>query len=184
MPGRRFGRCSRTAGSRRTCSDSVGDEEVRALASEYSTFALRVNDAAAAAFHTAPATIKKSDLFAAIEDATHVLVVLPQKPQATTTRSIAAEAATRGVTVEFFEITVLQYNVMRHKYVPRHERVPPEEVPALLRTYFLKSKFHLPVILETDPVARYLAMRPGDVVRITRPSANAGVAVFYRVCKA
>jgi len=162
----------------------IGDLEVRELAKDFTTFGITINETSAVAFHTSSTTIKKTDLFNAVDGAVHVILVFHTKPQGTTTRSITAEGATKGVTFEFFELTPLQYNVSRHVYVPRHEKVPREGVEAILKTYYLKSKFHLPQILESDPMARYLGLKHGDVVKITRPSHNCGNTVFYRCCRA
>lgn len=161
----------------------IGDLEVRELAQEFTTFGVTINDTTAVAFHTSSTTIKKTDLFNAIDDATHVILVFHSKPQGTTTRSIESEGATKGVKFEFFELTALQYNVSQHVYVPKHEKVARENVDAILKTYYLKSKFHLPQILESDPMARYLGLKHGDVVKITRASQNCGKTVFFRVCR-
>ena len=162
----------------------IGDMEVRELAQEFTTFGITINETTAVAFHTSSTTIKKTDLFNAIDDATHVILVFHTKPQGTTTRSITGEGASKGVTFEFFELTALQYNVSNHIYVPKHEKVSREDVDAILKTYYLKSKFHLPQILENDPMARYLGLKHGDVVKITRPSQNSGKTIFYRCCRA
>ena len=37
-------------------------------------------------------------------------------------------------------------------------------------------KFHV------DPIARCIGAVPGDIIKITRPSASAGEAIIYRVC--
>lgn len=164
-------------------ASGIGDQEVAALAQEFTTFGVTINATTAVAFHISSTTVKKNELFNAIDDASHVILVFHTKPQGTTTRSITSEGAGKGVTFEFFDLTSLQYNVTRHVYVPRHEKVPADQVAEILKTYYLKSKFHLPQITESDPVSRYLGIKHGDVVRITRGSLNCGKTVFYRCCR-
>ena len=166
-----------------SAASGIGDQEVHALANEFTTFGITINETTAVAFHTSATTVKKPDLFNSIEDSKHAIVVFHTKPQGTTTRSITSEGATKGITFEFFDLTSLQYNVSRHVYVPKHEIVPRAEVPGLLKTYYLKSKFHLPQILESDPMSRYLGLKHGDIVKITRASMNSGVTVVYRCCR-
>ena len=40
----------------------------------------------------------------------------------------------------------------------------------------------IPHILESDPVAMFIGLRPGDVCKITRPSQSAGKIIVYRLC--
>ena len=47
--------------------------------------------------------------------------------------------------------------------------------------YYIKEE-NLPVILRDDAMARYLGLRPGEVVRILRPSPTSGTYVSYRIC--
>ncbi len=106
------------------------------------------------------------------------IVVARERPNAATLRSLA-EA---GREVQFFDVRELQYNVTRHTLVPRHEPLPEPEVEQLLARLQLRSRYLLPRIESTDPVARYLGLRPGNVVRITSASPSAGTYTRLRVC--
>ena len=88
-----------------------------------------------------------------------------------------------GLDVEFFDIRELQYNVSKHELVPKHEPIRDEaEIASILDQYFLRSRFQLPLILTSDPMASYLALKHGQLVRITRNSPSAGFHVIYRCC--
>jgi DNA-directed RNA polymerase subunit H (RpoH/RPB5) len=176
--------------------DGVGDVEVAALAAAGPTFGVAVNASLAAVFHGATQTVKKADVFAAAGAATRVLLVLNTqpygaastpasvaKPNIATVKSLEHEAAARGVALEIFTLRELQYNISRHAMVPRHVRLTAEEERALLRDLCLKAKTQLPSISKTDPVARYLGLAPGDVVRIERPSLTSGRSIAYRCCR-
>jgi DNA-directed RNA polymerase subunit H (RpoH/RPB5) len=90
-----------------------------------------------------------------------------------------------GLDVEFFDIRELQYNVSKHVLVPKHEPIREEaEINAILEMYDLKTPYQLPSILTTDPMTAYLALKPGQLVRITRNSPTAGVTIVYRCCRA
>lgn len=114
------------------------------------------------------------------DDIHTVLVVVKDMP---TPAARASVQTIRDVAVEFFDIRQLQYNPARHVLVPKHEPVRDEaEIQAILSHYFVKSRFQLPIILTTDPMAVYLALKHGQLVRITRTSPTAGVHTFYRCC--
>lgn len=85
--------------------------------------------------------------------------------------------------VQVFKAKELMFNISRHHLVPKHELVLDKEVPALLELYQVKATA-LPQILQTDPMAKYLGARPGQLVKITRSSPTAGEAVVYRLCVA
>jgi DNA-directed RNA polymerase I, II, and III subunit RPABC1 len=85
--------------------------------------------------------------------------------------------------VQMFLISELQINVSKHTLVPLHEPIRDEaEIEAVLQRYQLKSRFQLPLLLSSDAMAKYLALKPGQVVRITRPSPSAGTYIQYRCC--
>lgn len=81
-----------------------------------------------------------------------------------------------------FWILELQYNITKHSFVPKHTIVSDTEKADVLSKYKVKLK-ELPVILSTDPVARYLGLKQGQLVRIERPSPSSGTYVTYRCCR-
>lgn len=84
---------------------------------------------------------------------------------------------------QVFDMNELQFNAARHSLVPKHEPIRGEaEIDAIIKACFVKTKFQLPLILSTDTMARYLALKPGELVRITRLSPSAGISTSYRCC--
>jgi DNA-directed RNA polymerase I, II, and III subunit RPABC1 len=85
--------------------------------------------------------------------------------------------------LQVFDIKQLQFNISHHVLVPKHELVNDEaEVKDIVERFSIKSKFQLPIILKTDAMAKYLGLKNGDIVRITRTSPTAGEYISYRCC--
>jgi DNA-directed RNA polymerases I, II, and III subunit RPABC1 len=82
--------------------------------------------------------------------------------------------------VQAFSEVELSFNITRHCLVPKHEVLNQDEKKQIIRQYRVTSK-HFPLMLVSDPVARYYGLLPGAMVRITRPSPTAGTHVLYRV---
>ena len=64
-------------------------------------------------------------------------------------------------------------DIMTHYLMPMYEvvdKLPPQ----------VASVDSLPVMLTTDPVARYLGLRPGAIVKAVRPNASSGTDITYR----
>ncbi len=70
-------------------------------------------------------------------------------------------------------------NTLEHELVPKHEVLSQEEVVELLRSLGVRPE-QLPWIRASDPVARELGVKPGDIVRIIRKSPTAGESIAYR----
>lgn len=88
-----------------------------------------------------------------------------------------------NISIEIHLISRLQFNITKHVLVPKHEVIKDKSViDQLVQAYKIKSKTQFPIILKSDPIARYYAMKTGDVVRITRTSETAGEYVIYRCC--
>lgn len=85
---------------------------------------------------------------------------------------------------QLFRLKELMFNVSHHTLVPRHIPIRDKaEIAKVLERWYVKALNQLPVILASDPMARYLALRPGELVRIDRPSPSAGTYQTYRCCQ-
>lgn len=82
--------------------------------------------------------------------------------------------------VELFYVSELRIDITQHQMVPRHIRLSSSERDAVLKKYAAKEQ-HMPKILLTDPMARYMGLRQGDMVRIERKMSNQGELPMYRI---
>ena len=87
----------------------------------------------------------------------------------------------KGYFVQIISLTQLLINIVEHRDVPKHEVITEVEKKELLEKYYI-TESNLPNILRDDPMAVYLGLTPGEIVRILRPSPTSGTYVSYRIC--
>ena len=84
--------------------------------------------------------------------------------------------------IQFFEINDLVSNPLKHFLQPRFDIIPEEDIEGLLKSLYIRSKAQLPIMkYHVDMAARFMGLLPGMIVKITRPSPNAGFYETYRV---
>ncbi|MSS86786.1 MAG: DNA-directed RNA polymerase subunit H [Thaumarchaeota archaeon] len=72
-----------------------------------------------------------------------------------------------------------QVLVPDHIYVPKHEIILKSEAEEVLKKYNCKPT-ELPLIFVNDPAIVGLGVKPGDMLKITRPSSTSGESLYYR----
>ena len=82
--------------------------------------------------------------------------------------------------VECFNISELMVNITEDAYVTKQILLSVDQSKKLMKRYRIKES-QLPKILHSDPVAKYLGLKRGDVVKIIRSSETAGKYVTYRI---
>jgi DNA-directed RNA polymerase I, II, and III subunit RPABC1 len=71
-------------------------------------------------------------------------------------------------------------NITRHELVPDHVILSDKEKQQILSKYEIKPS-QLPKMLTSDPVARSIGAKAGEIVKITRESHTAKQSTAYRL---
>lgn len=70
--------------------------------------------------------------------------------------------------------------VKDHELVPEHVLLSAEEGETVLKTYGIEAP-QLPKIHVSDPVAKEIGAKVGDIIRVVRRSPTAKQSIFYRL---
>jgi len=93
------------------------------------------------------------------------------------TQAAKTQAKRRGI--ELIPRLFPSFNIFEHALVPKHEIVSAEEREKVLTEYRVQP-YQLPRLNASDPAAKAIDAKPGDIVRITRSSQTAGKYTTYR----
>jgi DNA-directed RNA polymerase subunit H len=91
----------------------------------------------------------------------------------------AVKQSAKKKNIELLPRTFPVFDIFEHKLVPKHEILTQEEKDQILTRYKLQP-YQLPQIKSSDPAVKAIDAQPGDVLRIIRKSATAGIHVAYR----
>mmetsp|Transcript_20537 Transcript_20537/g.23713 ORF Transcript_20537/g.23713 Transcript_20537/m.23713 type:complete len:205 (-) Transcript_20537:29-643(-) len=108
----------------------------------------------------------------------HCILVVKGKVTPSAEKAVREFEST--LTIEIFHEKQFYVNITRHEYVPKHIILTNDEKKELLKRYKVKD-FQLPKIIKDDPIARYLGLKRGQVVKIIRRSETAGKYITYRL---
>ena len=87
-----------------------------------------------------------------------------------------------GGQLQYFTLRQLMFNPTKHEYVPIHTKLTEEEVKEFMKEYMTRTKIHMHVILQSDPIAKWIGLKHGDIVKINRYNENSGESFSYRSC--
>tara|TARA_B110000971_G_scaffold35732_2_gene33901 strand:+ start:641 stop:1195 length:555 start_codon:yes stop_codon:yes gene_type:complete len=156
----------------------ISDVELTAMVKTNPIFSIKVNDELRLIYYLA-LKFKIADLKKFISEDEKVIIIFKEKINNLNIKNIK-ESTTAGL--EIFNLKELLYNISKHELVPKHEIIGEDELSSLLDIYKIKQKSQLPILLRTDPMARYLDVKAGEIVKITRASPTAGETIVYRYC--
>lgn len=72
-------------------------------------------------------------------------------------------------------------SILEHELVPKHEILPKEDADAVLNKLGITAENLPKIILDSDPVAKAIGAKRGNILKILRKSPTAGETVYYRV---
>lgn len=125
------------------------------------------------------------DLFISSETLTKndtLFIIIKEFPNETMINELKHIWETDGIFIVIECIQQLQFNILKHTYVPNHIIISEEEVQDVMNKYNITNKNNFPDISRFDPVARVIGLRPGQVCKIIRPSKTAIESLYYRIC--
>lgn len=86
-----------------------------------------------------------------------------------------------GIFAQIFGLENFMFNISRHIFVPKHTILSAAEVAKLMKEQNCRLE-DLPKIKREDPMAKYIGLRPKQVVKIESINATTGVGTTYRTC--
>lgn len=72
-------------------------------------------------------------------------------------------------------------SILEHELVPKHEILQKEDADAILKKLGITPENLPKIILDSDPVAKAIGAKRGNILKILRKSPTAGETVYYRV---
>tara|TARA_Y100000389_G_scaffold73037_1_gene69737 strand:- start:34 stop:621 length:588 start_codon:yes stop_codon:yes gene_type:complete len=161
--------------------NSINEQELILLHNENQIFDIKVNDELKVVYYMAN-KIKIQNIKPFIDEENDKNVIFISKEKLTTNNYKSfSDFKEKNINFQFFFIKELLFNIYKHEYVPKHEVITDKkEIEEIKNKYLLKNLYQLPILLNNDPICKYLDIKPGSVVKITRPSPTAGEYVLYR----
>jgi DNA-directed RNA polymerase subunit H (RpoH/RPB5) len=95
----------------------------------------------------------------------HAIIVY----QDTFTASVKKILQSIDIQIELFQMKELTYNILNHVLVPKHTKIGVMK----------QNSKKYPIMKKTDPVARFIGFKHGDIVRIDRNDGS----IYYRYVK-
>jgi len=111
-----------------------------------------------------------------------IIFITPEDGNDTNREYIKQIWEEENIFVILLGVKKLQYNVLEHVLVPKHEIISEKEVGDVMKKFKMTNISLFPEISRFDAVALAIGMRPGEVCKIYRPSKTSIITHYYRLC--
>jgi DNA-directed RNA polymerase subunit H (RpoH/RPB5) len=111
-----------------------------------------------------------------------LIIVIDAEPNQTILTRVKYLWDHSGIFVNILNLSRLQFNVLKHKLVPKGRVLTNDETANMMTKYNIMEKKQLPQISRFDPQAMAMCVRPGEVCEFIRNSASAMDYTYYRIC--
>jgi DNA-directed RNA polymerase subunit H (RpoH/RPB5) len=122
------------------------------------------------------------DIEMVLEKKDTLVIITNEEPNDTIIQRIKYVYDHSGIFIVLHNIKRLQFNILKHAFVPSAHILNDDETANLITEYNLKTLMNLPEISRFDPQALSLCLRPKQVIKIDRKSDTALEYNYYRVC--
>lgn len=84
---------------------------------------------------------------------------------------------------QLFKLRDLQHNIASHILCPKHELINDNETIAkIIKILNIENKSKLPRLLVSDPMAKFINAKSGNLVRIINRNKSSGEYIAYKYC--
>lgn len=111
-----------------------------------------------------------------------LIIIVRDEPNETIIKTLQQIWSSDKQYVIIWNIKHLQFNVLKHILVPKHELLNSTQDAEFRKRYNINNDRELPNISRFCSVAMAIGIRPGQVCKITRPSKTSIYTNFYRIC--
>lgn len=122
------------------------------------------------------------DIETVLEKKDTLVIITNEEPNDTIIQRIKYAYDHSGIFIVLHNIKRLQFNILKHVFVPSAQILNDAQITNLMSEYNLKTLMDLPEISRFDPQALSLCLRPKQVIKIDRKSDTALEYSYYRVC--
>jgi DNA-directed RNA polymerase subunit H (RpoH/RPB5) len=108
-----------------------------------------------------------------------IIIVAKEDPNKSICSVLNHLYQTENIYIAVFGIKTLQYNILEHELVPKHEVIDKNSI---YKKYNIQDDSQVPEISRFDPVAQAIGLRPKELCEITRKSKTSIESKYYRIC--
>ena len=111
----------------------------------------------------------------------NLIVIIKDEPNETIQKLLSELFVNDGHFVIVINIQRLQFNILNHSMVPKHNILDSKEKDLVIKEFNIQDD-NIPNISRFDPVAQVIGIRPGEYCEIIRPSKTSITSKYYRIC--